>query len=207
MKAVRLTLAGRECHLALTVEAMFQLEDLFGGTGELLDAMGGTGRESFQAACKAAAVLAEQGELARRHLGYDPAPMPALEDVLATMTPDQLPAVKLAVSSAVSLGFGREIEPENDEVDVGLAELNGQKKRGNAGALPQNRDAVWIWPEGDAAGPPRGAGGRLGAVFAGSRGKEKGRGGGIEPGLAPRPASATSVCAQSILQGVLQYAG
>ena len=31
MKAVRLALAGRERYLAFTVEAMFQLEERFGG--------------------------------------------------------------------------------------------------------------------------------------------------------------------------------
>jgi len=128
MKAVKLTLAGREQHLAYTVEAMFQLEELFGGPMELLDAVSDMGREGFQAACKAAAVLSEQGELARRHMGYEPASPPSLEDIAATVTPSELPTLKLAVSSAISLGFGRDIEPENDEVDIGLAELNEQKK-------------------------------------------------------------------------------
>lgn len=128
MKAVRLTLAGRERYLALTVEAMFQLDELFGGTEKLLDAVMDSSREGFQAACRAAAVLAEQGELARRHLGYEPSPLPSPEEVASTMTPDGLSALKMAVSSAISLGFGREIEPESDEVDLGLAELNEQKK-------------------------------------------------------------------------------
>ena len=128
MKAVKIVLAGQERHLAYTVEAMFQLEELFGGAGEMLDAVMSNGRDGFQAACKAAAVLAEQGELARRHMGYEPSPLLSAENIAATMTPDRLPALKLAVSSAVSLGFGREIEPENDEVDMGLAELNDQKK-------------------------------------------------------------------------------
>jgi len=128
MKAVKFTLAGRERHLAYTVEAMFQLEEMFSGTKEMIDAVSDVGREGFQAACKAAAVLAEQGELARRHMGYDPAPLLSSEDIAATLAPSELPALKLAVTSAVSLGFGREIEPENDEVDVGLAELSEQKK-------------------------------------------------------------------------------
>ncbi len=128
MKAVKITLAGRERHLALTMEALFQLEESFGGVQELIDILAHHDRESFDAACQAAAVLAEQGELARRHLGYEPSPLPSPEDVASTMTPDELSALKLAVSSAVSLGFGREIEPESDEVDLGLAELNEQKK-------------------------------------------------------------------------------
>lgn len=128
MKAVKLILAGRERHLMLTVEAMFQLEEIFGGTSELIGAVSVEGREGFQAACKAAAVLAEQGELARRHMGYAPMPLVTEEDIAATTDPSGLPGLKMAVTAAMTLGFGREIEPENDEVDLGLAELDGQKK-------------------------------------------------------------------------------
>lgn len=128
MKAVKLTLAGREQHLAFTVEAMFQLEELFGGTKELIDAVTANSREGFQAACRAAAILAEQGELARRHMGYDPTPLLNADDIAATTPPSELHALKLAVTAAIALGFGREIVPEDGEVDLGLAELNEQKK-------------------------------------------------------------------------------
>lgn len=128
MKAVRLALAGRERHLCFTVEAMFQLQDLYGGTGELLDLIQENSREGFAAACGAAAILAEQGELVRRSMGYDPTPMAGAEDIAATTAPSDLAALKLAIPAAVSLGYGREVEPESDEVDLGLAELNEQKK-------------------------------------------------------------------------------
>lgn len=128
MKAIKLTLAGRERYLAFTVEAMFQLEERFGGTQELIEAVSANSREGFLAACQAVAVLAEQGELARRHMGYDSAPMPSAEDIASTTAPSGIPELKMAVTSAIALGFGREIDPENDEVDLGLAELDGQKK-------------------------------------------------------------------------------
>lgn len=105
MKAVKFALAGRERYLSFTVEAMFQLEERFGGTKELIDAMSENRREGFLAACQAAAVLAEQGELARRHMGYDPVPMPNPEDIAATITPTELPSLKIAVTSAISLGL------------------------------------------------------------------------------------------------------
>ena len=128
MKAVRLALAGRERYLAFTVEAMFQLEERFGGVQELIEAVSANSREGFQAACQAASVLAEQGELARRHMGYDSAPIPSAEEIAATTAPSGITALKMAVTSAVTLGFGREIEPDSDEVDIGLAELNEKKK-------------------------------------------------------------------------------
>lgn len=128
MKVVKITLAGRERHLAFTVEAMFQIEEAFGGTTELNDILMRNDRESFAAACKAAAILAEQGELARRHMGYEPSPMLLAEDIATTTDPMGLPALKSSIISAITLGYGREIVPENDEVDLGLAELNEQKK-------------------------------------------------------------------------------
>lgn len=128
MKAVKIALAGRVRYLAFTVDAMFALDERFGGTQELIDAVSSNSREGFQAACQAAAILAEQGELARRHMGYDCAPMPSAEEIAATTAPSGIAALKTAVASAVSLGFGREIDPDNDEVDIGLAELNEQKK-------------------------------------------------------------------------------
>lgn len=128
MKALKITLAGREQYLAFTVEAMFQIQDEFGGTSELVNIMQGGGRDSCSAACRAAAILSEQGELARRALGYDHAPMVDAADISATLSPKEAADLKLAVSAAISLGFGRELTDEDDEVDLGLAELNEQEK-------------------------------------------------------------------------------
>ena len=116
MKAAKIELAGRERYLCFTVEAMFQIEERFGGA------------QGFEAACGAAAILAEQGELCRRSMGYEPEPLCSAEDIAATMAPTDLARLKLAVVSAITLGYGREINPENDEVDLGLSELNEQKK-------------------------------------------------------------------------------
>ncbi len=128
MKAVRLSLAGRERHLCFTAEAMFQLQERYGGSSELLELVQANTREGFTAACQAAAILAEQGELARRSMGYDPEPMASAEAIAATTSPSGIAALKLAIPAAISLGYGREVKPENDEVDLGLAELSEQKK-------------------------------------------------------------------------------
>lgn len=126
MKAVKINLAGRVRYLAFTVEAMFQIQEVFGGSGEMIEAIKGDTREGFSAACKAAAILAEQGELVRRGLGYDPEPMTDAETIAATMAPSEIAALKVAIPSALTLGYGREIEADADEVDLGLAELNTQ---------------------------------------------------------------------------------
>lgn len=128
MKAVKFTLAGRERYLSLTVEAMACIEERFESVDGLIEALSDRGRAGVSAACEAAAILAEQGELARRALGYDPAPMVDEEAIMATLSPKDAVDLRLIIPSAISLGFGREVEPENDEVDLGLAELNAQKK-------------------------------------------------------------------------------
>ena len=128
MKAVKINLAGRVRYLAFTGEAMFQMRDKFGGTSQLLDNMKADTREGFSIACEAAALLAEQGELVRRNFGYDPEPILDASTIAATAAPNEIVALKLAIPAAISLGYGREVEPENDEVDLGLAELNTQKK-------------------------------------------------------------------------------
>ena len=128
MKAVKLPLAGRERYLCFTVEAMFQLQDLYGDSNNLMELIQANTREGFAAACKAAEVLAEQGELARRSLGYDPEPMVSAEAIAATTSPSDIVTLKLLIPRVISLGYGREVEPENNEVDLGLAELSEQKK-------------------------------------------------------------------------------
>lgn len=128
MKAVKIELAGRVRYLSFTVEAMFQIQEQFGGPGELMEALRDSGRDGFAAACKSAAILAEQGELVRRSLGYEPEQVADEAAIAAVMAPSDITALKMAIPAAISLGYGREVEPENDEVDLGLAELNAQKK-------------------------------------------------------------------------------
>ena len=123
MKAVKITLAGRTQYLAYTGEAMFQLQEKFGTAAELLGAIGKNTRDGLSVACEAAAILTEQGELARRHLGYDKGPIIEAATIRATITPSEI-----AIPAAMELGYGREVVEENDEIDLGLAELNAQKK-------------------------------------------------------------------------------
>lgn len=128
MKAVKIELVGRERYLAFTGNAMFRLEEEFGGVTQCLDAISAGTQDGLSALCRAAAILAEQGELARRYLGYDKVPIADAEAVRATLTPGGIPELRRAVFSSVELGFGREVKEEEDEVDLGLAELNAQKK-------------------------------------------------------------------------------
>lgn len=127
MKTVKITTGGRERYLAFTGEAMFQIQEQFGGVRGLMEKIGPDTRESFQAVCEAAAILLEQTELARRSLGYDKGDIVSADTLKATTTPGELLILKTALTAAIELGFGRDVKPENDEIDLGLAELNQKK--------------------------------------------------------------------------------
>ena len=127
MKAVKLTLAGKMHYLTYNGEAMFAVQDEFGGAEELLKALEPNDRESFSALCRAAAILAEQGELARRDLGYEPQTIVNADELQRMAMPADILAMKQAIPQAMTLGFGREVESENDEVDLVLAELDQKK--------------------------------------------------------------------------------
>lgn len=122
MKAVKITLAGQDYYLAFSAAAMFAFEDVFGGSNAYLETAAGAGREASEAVCKAAAILAEQGELARRALGYDKGTIPSAEDLMACSSPVDLLRLRQANLAAITVGYGREVEDTGD-VDLGLMEL------------------------------------------------------------------------------------
>lgn len=128
MKAVKIMLLGRERYLSFTVGAMYKIREEFGGTSELLEVVNRDTQEGFSATVNTIVLLAEQGELARRNLGYEETPFLRSDELAATTTPGDMYALKRAIPAAITLGFGREIVPEDDEIDLGLAELNAQKK-------------------------------------------------------------------------------
>lgn len=127
MKAVKTVIDGKIYHLAFNGEAMFAIRDEFGGVDQLIDAIKPDTRDAAKILCAAVAILAEQGELVRRHYGYTPADIPTAAALERIITPPDLITLRMAIPQAISLGFGREIKPENDEVDLGLSELNEKK--------------------------------------------------------------------------------
>lgn len=127
MKAVKISFCGEEYHLAFNGAAMFEIDEKYGGAAKLLDALDQPGQVGFKSLCAAVTLLAEQGELVRRHFGYDAGGMLSEEMISTLATPNDVIAMKQAVIKAITLGYGRDIESD-DEVDLGLIELN-QKKR------------------------------------------------------------------------------
>lgn len=108
--------------------AMFALDDIFGGSG-YHEKIGERSEEGLDALLTVATTLAEQGELARRAAGYDHHKVVAKEDWGAPqmLQPADIFALKAGCVDAINLGYTQQVSDEDEEIDLGLLEL--QKKR------------------------------------------------------------------------------
>ena len=127
MKAVKLALGGKLHYLAFNGEAMFTIKENFGSAEALLDTIGLETKEAFHSLCEAVALLAEQGELARRDLNYTPERIYTAAEFRTLAAPSDIINMKQAIPQAITLGFGREVEVEAGDVDLTLAELDQKK--------------------------------------------------------------------------------
>lgn len=117
---------GQTFHLCLNGAALFDIYDKFGTKGFVTDHIKGNSRKSLENTCWVLAKLAEQGELVRRYQGHDHGTFPTEQMFRATLSPLKVVEARKAIGEAVALGFRREEEDEEEEIDLGLAEL--QKK-------------------------------------------------------------------------------
>ena len=128
MKTRKINFAGQTYYLLFNGTAMFAFDDAFGGSSAYLEKSGTPGKDAFDAVCTAASILAEQGELARRALGYESAPILERETLLACVTPADILSLRQATLSAILAGYGREVE-SSDDIDLDLMELEQKKTK------------------------------------------------------------------------------
>lgn len=127
MKAIEFTLAGKTYYFAHTGEARYQLKDLCGDES-IIDLMQPDTREALDYLCKAAAILIEQGELARRYMGYDKGAFLAPDALKAMLTPKDIQSLKVDLARAIIISYGREVESEEKEREVDLVLQELEKK-------------------------------------------------------------------------------
>ncbi len=128
VKCVKLNYLGKEYYLSFNSAAMLAVQDLYPNENivEILQDIKG----SMDKIAKIVAIMSEQGELVRRYLGYEPREMLAEENINLLLTrPVDLMALRKAAMLAFAVGYGKEIEDENEVIDLGLQELNKKKAR------------------------------------------------------------------------------
>ena len=136
MRVVDFEHNGQVWHLYLNGAVLCEIYDNYGADKSALDPIHGEGREAFNATCWYLTRLAAQGELLRRWQGEEKGPLPVENAFRLLLSPQDVMRAKAAITRAVAAGFGREIEEEKKEVDLGLLELE-QKKTGFLRAAAQ----------------------------------------------------------------------
>lgn len=128
MQTVKFEFNGRPYCLCFNGAALFAVQEKFGDGFNAGSILAGTGTEGFSSLCWLLAQLAEQGELVRRYMGYDPQDIPTPEYFEASLGPLDTLRAKKAVLDAFRLGFAREIK---DKRGIDIYELEYQKKTGS----------------------------------------------------------------------------
>lgn len=127
-KAAIVNYRGEEHYFLFNGMGMFALEDMFGGK-EYLDRVNENSAEGLNTLVAVATVLSEQGELARREIGLDKKKIMSKADWGAPLMlqPRDIYSLRTGCIDAVNLGYMQEVSDGDEEVDLGLVEL--QKKR------------------------------------------------------------------------------
>lgn len=130
IQCIEVDLVGESYHLFYNVEAMFQLQEHF--PEDALDQIGENTKPALELSFTIFKLLAEQGELARRNMGYDPRTFSELN--LQVLTPADIVKLKNAIYCAITLGCERKVE-SLDDMDLTLLEIKKKPAEGKTAGL------------------------------------------------------------------------
>lgn len=126
MKPVQITLGGAECWLLYNIDAYLTLNAKYENVVEKINE--GASAESVERLADCVAVMAEQGELLRRSLGYDKQRIVSADIVRATITPRRFIELRDAVMRAMVQGLAYDKDDDEDSGDIDLTLLELEKK-------------------------------------------------------------------------------
>lgn len=113
--------AGRNYWLIYTADAYFDIREKYGA--EVLADLCADTRESYDIAIGCFCILAREGELVKRHLGYAPEEIPTENDIRRYVLPADITRIKRAVNDSFLAGLRIENSRKSEEpVDIGLLE-------------------------------------------------------------------------------------
>lgn len=131
MNLTKYELDGKEYHLLLNGEALFDCYEHFGYDRDFLDLIGDDSKEGFAAAAWMLSTFSMQGEMYRRWQGEDRGAYLREAQARSILTPADLPGLKLALMETIRAGFIRKHEAE-DSVDPWLQEISQKKTKESA---------------------------------------------------------------------------
>lgn len=126
-KAVICEAFERENYLIFNGAAMYEFNGIWGNASNYFDKAGLKNAEQIKELMRGFEIMARQGELARERQGYKKRELISADEAAFSATPKDLLSVQQACMDAVNLGYGRELTDEDEEIDLGLLEI--QKKR------------------------------------------------------------------------------
>lgn len=126
-RTVTAEINGQERLLNYSIDVMFEMGERYGNIPKALEVITQDDKEGFEAVRWFAVRMANDGELLRREEGLEKLPMLTEKDISSRIHPMEFLALREAVIKAITLGYRRDIKPKNEEVDLGLVELNSKK--------------------------------------------------------------------------------
>lgn len=152
MKTMEFTLNEQTLHLCFNGAALFDVYEKFGTLESVLDPIQSGDKQAYDAICWYLWKLSEQGELVRRYLGHERGRMLPESAFRALLMPTDVPRAKLAITNAVAIGFGMEIqEKKSGPVDLGLQALEKKTDPGRpAPGIIRWFLSFWGWISGKA---------------------------------------------------------
>ena len=122
MKHIDFEFNGNTYALSFTAEALFTVYDKFGYTSDILETTHcmEPNLEGWRNCCWLAALMASQGELQRRHQGYDARRMLTMEELRTGFMAADSVRLRQAVRDALVQGFQRDIPDPDEDEEVNL---------------------------------------------------------------------------------------
>lgn len=118
-------------YLHFSMNALFEINREYGNMQTALEAMESGTEEAFGTTCHIAAILAREGELARRHNGHKPLELLDENTITRHITPFDFAEIRKAIAESIGEGYTQSFKDEDEETDLGLAELRKKEIAGN----------------------------------------------------------------------------
>lgn len=131
MQLNKFTLDGKEYHLLLNGEALFDCYERFGQDKGLLDLLETDGRNGYEVIAFFLATFSMQGELYRRWQGEDRGSYLSESQARVLLKPADIPTLRAVLIETIMDGFNRK-HPDDGPVDPWLNELTQKKTKESA---------------------------------------------------------------------------